>query len=43
MVKIYDVQQEVNKSPSDNIGRLMEAFRAYSPMDPEAAEHTGQQ
>lgn len=39
MAKIYSIRQEVNASPSAYLERLMEAFRAYSPMDPEAAKH----
>lgn len=39
MVKTFSIWQEVTESPSAYPERLREAFRSYSPMDPEATEH----
>lgn len=38
MAKTFSIWQEVNESPSAYLERLREAFRSYSPMDPEATE-----
>lgn len=38
LAKVSDVLQENTGSPSA-LERIMEAFRAYSPMDPEAQEN----
>lgn len=39
MAKTFSIGQEVNESPSACLGKLREAFKSYSPMDPEATEH----
>ena len=36
--KINSVRQEPNESPAAFLERIMEAFRQYTPMDPQADE-----
>ena len=38
MAKVNLVRQELNESPAAFLERLMEAFRQYTPMDPQADE-----
>ena len=38
MAKVNLVRQEPNESPAAFLERLMEAFRQYTPMDPQADE-----
>ena len=38
LAKINSVRQEPNKSPAAFLERIMEAFRQYTPMDPQADE-----
>ena len=41
LAKVNQVRQEPNESPAAFLERLMEAFRQYTPMDPQADEsHT---
>lgn len=39
LAKVYSVMQERQESPSAYLERLMEAFRQYTPMDPESPEN----
>ena len=36
LARVRDVQQGLTESPATYLERLMEAFRQYTPMDPEA-------
>ena len=38
LAKINSVRQEPNESPAAFLERIMEAFRHYTPMDPQADE-----
>ena len=38
LAKINSVRQEPNESPATFLKRIMEAFRQYTPMDPQADE-----
>ena len=38
LAKVNPVRQEPNESPAAFLERLMEAFRQYTPMDPQADE-----
>ena len=38
LAKINSVRQEPNESPAAFLERIMEAFRQYTPMDPQADE-----
>ena len=38
LVKINPVRQEPNESPAAFLEKIMEAFRQYTPMDPQADE-----
>ena len=38
LAKVNQVRQEPNESPAAILERLMEAFRQYTPMDPQADE-----
>ena len=38
LAKVNQVRQEPNESPAAFLERLMEAFRQYTPMDPQADE-----
>ena len=38
LAKINSVRQEPNESPAASLKRIMEAFRQYTPMDPQADE-----
>lgn len=40
LAKVYNVQQGRDESPAAFLERIMEAFRQYTPMDPEAPENT---
>nr|XP_030708242.1 uncharacterized protein LOC115850699 [Globicephala melas]XP_030708244.1 uncharacterized protein LOC115850701 [Globicephala melas]XP_030708247.1 uncharacterized protein LOC115850703 [Globicephala melas]XP_030708249.1 uncharacterized protein LOC115850705 [Globicephala melas]XP_030708253.1 uncharacterized protein LOC115850715 [Globicephala melas]XP_030708255.1 uncharacterized protein LOC115850717 [Globicephala melas] len=39
LAKVYSIVQGKTESPSSYLERLMEAFRQYTPMDPEAPEN----
>ena len=39
LAKVYSVIQGKTESPANFLERLMEAFRQYTPMDPEAPEN----
>ena len=39
LVKVYSVVQGKTESPATYLERLMEAFRQYTPMDPETPEN----
>ncbi|XP_040327531.1 LOW QUALITY PROTEIN: uncharacterized protein LOC121028038 [Herpailurus yagouaroundi] len=39
LAKVYSIIQGKTESPATFLGRLMEAFRQYTPMDPEAPEN----
>ena len=38
LAKVNSVRQEPNESPAAFLERIMEAFRQYTPMDPQADE-----
>ena len=38
LAKINSVRQEPNESPAAFLEKIMEAFRQYTPMDPQADE-----
>ncbi|XP_023604781.1 uncharacterized protein LOC102433354 [Myotis lucifugus] len=39
LTKVGNIQQERNESPAAFLERIMEAYRTYTPMDPEAPEN----